>query len=343
MIVEALEQLGVEVVSVGDREIKALCPVHHLVKGRPDTKPSWYMNAETGAWLCFSCGQRGGLPHLIDLLDGDPDTLGRIPIEMMKAKAAKWGAEDTGPEIKERVKVDIESFDASPRPPTPVCDRRDIDIAAVERFNLRWDSKGKCWLIPIFAFDGQMLGWQEKSKGYFNNVPKSMEKSDALFGYHQVRGDTTCLVESPLDVARMDSYGVPAVASFGSFVSESQVHALVRRFKNVVLALDNDQAGMQCSIITAKMINDLGVGTVVKFFHYGDAKGKDPGELTPTELLRGYEQSSSFMTREMRNAISNRADSSRDSRVGHERGVRRAGAGPDSSRRPRSVRRRSIW
>lgn len=320
MIVEVLQELGVQISSVGDREIKAHCPVHHLATGRADSKPSWYMNSESGAWLCFSCGQRGGLPQLIDLLDADPDMLGRIPVEIMKRKTSKWDGEEA-PEQHERVVVDQDTFDESPRPPVKICDIRDIDYDDVVRFNLRWSKGGKCWLIPIYAIDGTLLGWQEKSRGYFNNVPKDMKKEEALFGYHQVRGDTAMLVESPLDVARLSSYGLPAVASFGAFVSHQQVMALVRRFSTVVLALDNDRAGADGSLFVMQKINDAGVGTIIKFFHYGDSPAKDPGEMDPTSLMAGFDQSSTMMPKEIRRAQERHNTKSRD--PGRSQGSRR--------------------
>ena len=52
---DLLERLSIEVVSIHGDEIKAHCPAHLERKGREDTNPSWYINADTGVHNCFSC------------------------------------------------------------------------------------------------------------------------------------------------------------------------------------------------------------------------------------------------------------------------------------------------
>ena len=67
-LVEVLSRMGVNVTTVGDSEIGGHCPVHVYTTGREDGSPSWSMNSTTGLWICYSCGARGNLPHLVSTL-----------------------------------------------------------------------------------------------------------------------------------------------------------------------------------------------------------------------------------------------------------------------------------
>jgi hypothetical protein len=80
MIEEILRELGVRIVSVSGDELCGYCPVHVLVEGVDQSKPKWYINAESGAWICFTCGQRGSLPHLVEALGGDAATIEKLKL-----------------------------------------------------------------------------------------------------------------------------------------------------------------------------------------------------------------------------------------------------------------------
>jgi len=77
-ITDLLASIGVEVIKAG-QEIKARCPVHVKRTGKEDQNPSFYINAESGLWLCYSCGARGNLAHLVAEMTGnnadDPEVL----------------------------------------------------------------------------------------------------------------------------------------------------------------------------------------------------------------------------------------------------------------------------
>lgn len=306
-IEDVLDRLGVRVVSSTDREIKALCPVHHLVTGRADNHPSWYMNQLTGAWLCFSCGQRGSLEHLVDLMGFDEEVLERVPVEIMRSKVERWAQEaqdevleDTTQEAEtETVYVSNYAFNKNPLPPPKPCERRGFTQQTCDLFNVRWDAKGKCFLIPVYDFTGQLIGWQEKATGYFNNVPEGMKKRNSLFGYQLHTGRQAIIVESPLDVLRLYELGFTGgLATYGSYVANEQVDAIAALVGTAILAFDDDSAGEEAATSVAKMLDKRGVNT--KFFRYPHRKhegwGKDPGDLA--DDLVGYGMShASFIRR----------------------------------------------
>lgn len=291
-LVPILESLGVEIVSDEGKEIKALCPVHELATGRPDTHPSWYMNAVTGAWLCFSCKSKGSLHSLVETLGGDLSIIEYAPVEAMKSRVEKWQAPKE--EEEEQVIVSLRAFNRNPYPGSKARGSRDLDKPTCELLNIRWSKEGRFFMLPVYSFKGELLGWQEKGLfGYFNNVPKGMKRSQSLFGYPVITGGTVGLVESPLDAARMQRYDMQAVALYGSYTSAEQLEALSRVANTVVLALDNDKAGHTGAAIASRMLTNLNVD--VRFFDYGVGhEGADPGEMPVTDLMSGFEHASAF-------------------------------------------------
>ncbi len=288
MIEGVLQELGVQITGKSGNEIQGYCPVHHLVEGQPQSKPKWYINDESGAWICFTCGQRGSLPSLVQALGGDPSTIEHLKLTAAVTVATRWTVDEDGEEIEERVFIDPVIFDAHPRPPVRVMDGKDVDPEACARYNARWDAKGKCWMLPIYSFDNELLGWQEKSKGYFMNVPKGVEKSRSLFGWHLYREGTLTVVESPLDAIRFASYGIQAVATYGSFISEEQLDHLFNAHR-LVLAFDNDDAGDHATEQTINALIDR--HSRLRVFQYPRrSRGADPGVLTPTQLVNGFER-----------------------------------------------------
>lgn len=285
MIEDILAEVGVQVVSVSNTEILAYCPVHVSVKGHAQDKPKWYMNSETGAWICFTCGQRGSLPGLVEALGGDPEQIEHLRLTAAVNKAHRLWGPQSGELPEEPVIINPEVFDANPRPSVKMMLRRDVTPEIVEAYNARWDREGKCWLLPIYTFDHQLAGWQEKSKGYFNNVPIAVKKSLSLFGWHTYRGGPLVVVESPLDAMRFAAHGHPAVAVYGSFPSAEQIEHLGSADK-LIVAFDNDDAGDHARDELTKAL--ASTHPHMRWFRYPKrTRGSDPGELTVEQLHRG--------------------------------------------------------
>jgi hypothetical protein len=288
VIEAALDKLGVVVTSAGETQIKGLCPVHHLVTGRADEHPSWYINSATGAWMCHSCKQHGSLTYLVQLMGGDPDIVGRIPIDYMKSKLEAIGQkeEEAAPYVPP---VHVSEYALSKHPLLGKTHRaqRDLSLHAVESLGIRWNREKRCIILPVYHFDGHLMGWQEKSAGYFNNVPEGLPKRTSLFGYNVLMSGCPLLLESPLDVGRCLSYSMPAVAVYGSYTSPEQAAALSMAAKGVILAFDNDDAGWEGAVIASRMLKNLDVP--VRYYNYpSGTEGLDPGELDADVLEAGY-------------------------------------------------------
>lgn len=289
-ISDVVSALGIETVSNNGNQIKGFCPVHKDRTGHEDQHPSWYINASTGAWFCFSCQGRGSLSHLVEALGGDADGVAGLVMDVAARKARSFGQEAPEPD-KPIQYVSERLFAKNPYPHRVALERRDLDIDTVKLLNIRWDREGLCYLLPIYDFGSCLLGWQEKSAGYFNNYPDDVKKSRSLFGYQAIgKGKRVVLVESQLDAARFWRYGIDAVAMMGSFISMVQVQALRDLDLDLlVIAMDNDRAGNGAA--ANAMEKFLTAGVPIGFFSYpDDTEGQDPGDLSKRDLVGGVER-----------------------------------------------------
>jgi hypothetical protein len=280
VVEDALEALGVEIVGASGDEIQCYCPVHHLTVGRAQSDPRFYMNAESGAALCFTCGWRGNLARLVDDLEADIDledfeftSLVRR-VDRLAPGASEEQVETVDPYVSEY------AFTKNPYPPPDELCTRHITMAEAVRLNLRWDVSQRFWLLPVYAIDGsKLLGWQEKGHRHFINVPPHMHMSRSLFGLQQSRGRRVFVVESPLDVGRFLRYGYTAVATYGASCSSYQLDAMARTFSDIVIAYDNDRAGWDATATLAERLR-TSYGRPVMYYRYpANTYGEDPGSL----------------------------------------------------------------
>ena len=302
-LVPLLEELGLQGIRDQGKEITALCPMHEARTGKPDRHPSWSINRETGAHICFSCGWSGGLNALyMDLGFPVPTDLD-LQIKVDTAKARVSRLQEAFPETKGNQGNDeliTKSLSGSEVPviwteqrlramkPVPyrLADHRLLQPQALHAYQILWNSLDKCWVLPVRDEYGELMGVQLRQKGVERNQPEGMEKSTTLFGLSMVSklsSTHVALVESPLDAVRLFGVGIPAVASFGAFVSKEQVELLCRYFQVVVLALDNDKVGREAADRVERQLRGR---VFVTRLDYGDLDGKDPGDITSDELLR---------------------------------------------------------
>jgi len=115
-----------------------------------------------------------------------------------------------------------------------------------------------------------------------------MSRNESLMGYDsavkqnelwQLKKSTAFLVEGPLDAARI---GPGAVAMLGKYLSESQASLLTRKFKKVVMVMDNDAAGNQARVRVKEVMTGRNVEVIFADVPYGF---KDIGEMDPLDAL----------------------------------------------------------
>jgi len=278
-----LETAGVELSRISEREITGKCPVHLRVVGKEDRSPSWSMNATSGLWICFSCGARGTLSSLLYELCGD--TAASAQQFLINAGAERLYAPKKQEVAQPQLRTD--AFFGFDRVSDKRCATKDLDPDLVYRYGVRWNPNNRSWAIPIISPMGQLMGWQEKKTDWVRNFPVGVEKAKTLFGAERFRNRTAILVESPLDVVRFAMvFSKPqAVASFGAQVSKEQMNLLTHMADTVIIAMDNDVAGIESSKKLYKFMGRPRKG--LKWWNYQGTSAKDIGDMTNDEIEAG--------------------------------------------------------
>lgn len=275
---EVLEQLGIKVSAVGEFEISASCPFH------ADNHPSFSINSKTGLWICYQCSRAGTLSMLVQELGGDTN-----PVEFLReVKHKNIRRKQKAQPLPEEPPLDpfvvYARYEAFKQVPPWALEQRMLNEQVCEDYGIKWD---KGWVIPIWSPDGEeLMGWQFKRMDFVSNFPKAVKKSQTLFGLRELPDPSPVLVlvESPLDVVRLASVGVPAVSSYGAYVSKVQIKMLVSVADRIVLALDNDREGnAQTEKIYPRLARLLPTTRAVL-----PSGTKDPGDLSDRQALRVF-------------------------------------------------------
>jgi DNA primase len=295
MSVEAvLRELKIDYAVTGNEAV-ALCPNHEEIH------PSWSINLKSGLHHCFACGFKGSLDGLVMRV-----------LNSTYAQAHMWVAERTAysglavwRDNKEEVAyapaylgISEHELYRFTQPPEEMLRKRNLTPEAAELHGILWNPEKLSWVLPIRdPYTGDLWGWQEKSTvdRRYRNYPGGIKKSKTLFGLPAFEhGGTAILVESPLDVVRLSSAGIRGgLSSYGVSVSDCQLAIVHRVSEHLVLALDDDRAGMAETDRIGRDFKQLPVSV----FFYGDGRGKDPGELTDQELINGISRSESVLHR----------------------------------------------
>lgn len=284
-----LARLRITVRQSGDQAY-ACCPL----PGHTDRRPSWSVHMTEGVWYCHGCATGGNLEQLVMAMGSlsQPDAGAWLSPNRTGTSLAPLHSPSG---IPEPVLVALEAeqwFCSLPAPRPRQLSRRRISPEAARLYDLRRD--GADWIIPVYAIAPSpqqpgapaLLGWQRKYGKYVSNEPAGMHKAQSVFGYHEAlnawgNGHPAIITESPLDVARIASAGIPgAVATYGSRMSDIQAEAILARCADPVLALDKDAPGMEATAAIQRRFP--GRFRVWEFF---DSSAKDPGEMENKELV----------------------------------------------------------
>lgn len=292
-VAKTIASLGIDG-EVRGAELIAACPAHVDRTGKPDNDPSWSVNLDHGAHHCFSCGWKGSLKSLVEYFGG---TLAEQPLDLE-------GAVGDALKLLNEVEVSFNVIadypvlpEASLRvftaPPTSALLSRMLSAQSCQHMGVLWDPRTASWILPIRDERGRLMGWQIKGTKdrRFRNFPSGVQKRRCLFGAAIAESfDWAVVVESPLDAVRLYALGIPAVATYGSSVSDEQLR-LLSQWRKVVLALDNDEAGRRG---TAK-IQDSDEPLNLSLLLYPSRSVKDVGDMTDDEILYAVENSRSVL------------------------------------------------
>lgn len=234
-------------------EFNIECPFHE------DMSPSLSINIEKGMWICHvGCGQ-GSIKYFLSKYLG-------IPWETMDGyllnKAFDFDLNIFDSESQEE--EDLEEVDFPFQQgyvPSWIFDR-EFSKSTLNKWGCGIDHENSL-IIPIHTQD-RLVGWisrrQYMSPKYLYS--KGLRKSRVLFGINHVEPqDFICVTEGSLDTMWLDQCGYTSVALLGANMSRQQEDLLLGLpTKEIVLCLDNDQAGRDA---TEKSLTRLSTKCIV--------------------------------------------------------------------------------
>ena len=152
-------------------------------------------------------------------------------------------------------------------------------------------------VIPVHDESGQCI-WPE-GRSFRAGVepkywrPKGTRKELFLYNFHRVRdlyGDYVIIVEGIMDPIILHQWELPAVATFGSDLSDRQAELLVGRFPNIFWCQDTDKAGIESWKKHSGKLTNSGC-TLYKITL---PRGEDPNSLGRSEFLKYFDKAEQF-------------------------------------------------
>ena len=316
---EDVAEKYLDVVIRGSREYMAVCP---FCSGAS----SLQFNIELGLWNCFRCDAKGNAKQLVRRLGGiysDPvvstemlhKTLDRMRINKKKRE------QDEGPRVYDESFLERYKFDD-----VYWTEIRGFDDETIKAWDLGYDPIMDRHTIAYRNPDGELLGIIHRLKGDLDPhtpryiYPEGFDRKSSLFGSWKIASRKAAIVEGSTDVIALSQTKVPAVAQYGSSITESQVRLLHRLgIQELVLFYDYDEAGRKAEEKSREAIKGIVLRTVVwdtaKYCWHeklcgcgehtwrnigkcqqkyrckcGRKHGVDPGTLPPKERKRMYRE-----------------------------------------------------
>lgn len=289
--VHLASSLGIAGFIAGD-EYRAACPFHQ------DRTPSFSLNTGSGLSICHRGCFQGTFVALVErVMDCSPaEAYAWILNEGNKAGVQQVSKQlaaslNLVPGINNQSQVTnnwLESFQRLDNRVMPIWfHERGFSWKTISDWDIRYEPVQDAVVIPVIN-GGELVGTITRR---YRMEPKYLNsefsKREILFGLDKVSRSSRLiiLVEGPLDCIWASQCGLPAVALLGSRISEAQADLLIKaKFGEVVLALDNDEAGIIGTQHAVKLLTSKGfLHPQIKIMNY-PKPFKDAQELTPEQL-----------------------------------------------------------
>jgi len=274
---EAVIRRTFEVVGTSGKEFLCRCKWHD-----DKSKPNLYINGVSGLFLCQSCGKKGSLDNIADIPAPKASDL-TDRIERFKMKNDCPGRVYTESWLK-RFNFEHDYWK-----------NRGFTDDTVADFQLGFDPVMNRVTIPVRSEKGQLLGVVQRvlddSKPRYR-YPRGFPIGKHLFGSWKINNQRkVALVEGTLDAVSCWEARVPGLALLGSRITNDQVSLLKRlSVRTVAVFTDNDAAGIAAIDQIHERLHATGILTeVVVYRKYWGAK--DPGDLTPQRIRKGFHSS----------------------------------------------------
>lgn len=275
-------------------DLMVCCPYH---KNGQERRPSAGIRKSDGMFHCLACGETHSLPEVIAYCFGHSDfTFGyKWLVKNFSTAVAQDRADIKLNLVRNRANDEVEKINDevgeeeldSYRYTHPYMYKRGLIDSIIEFFDIGYDVKTNSITFPVRDSKGSCMFVAKRSVGRKRfDLPKNIEKP--LYGLYEI-GQRKFSVkdcgkiyvcEGLFDCLRLWCNGKFAVAGFGCLFSDYQVQLLnALPTRHLVLALDNDDAGIKATKRLKKVITNKLVTRVILPPHR-----KDIGECTDNEI-----------------------------------------------------------
>ena len=240
-----------------------------FIKG--DYKRHMSINLETGLWQCFKTGNKGNFIKFYSLVEDIPYRSAESKLLFQGLEEGVWDLWETAakkPEITSTIKpnldtssfipVNVDSYDTKNqlvlRAWKFLMDRKLFNLEKEEQDPFYVASGGKYrgrLIIPFKDYDGDLFFFQARSlmngvsPKYLNpNAENGVKSSNILYPF-DFEEDHLCICEGPADAISLKLNGLNATCTVGSNISNVQMQTLREFEGRIILAYDNDEAGLR--------------------------------------------------------------------------------------------------
>ena len=167
---------------------------------------------------------------------------------------------------------------------------RKIELDSIKNFKLGYSEKQQMVTVPVYSHTNVCVGFVGRSiegKSFKNST--GLPRNKVLFNLNNVKYKNIAIVESSFDVIRLWQLNIPAVATLGATLGKNQIELLRKYSTGIVLASDQDQAGME---LERKLYNSLKEKHITKIAFPDGIK--DIGDMSDEQILTAFKSVASF-------------------------------------------------
>lgn len=243
----------------GNTELMCECP---FCQGTA----SLQFNVDNGLWLCFRCDAKGSSKTLVKRLGGtytDPAvSVEAIHKHMDRLRMLRKREEKSDRVLDESVLRRYKFRDSY------WSDTRGFSEETIAAWDLGYDPIKDRNTIAYRNIDGELLGVIQRLKDPDVEIryiyPDGFNRKGSLFGSWKIKDRKCAIVEGATDVIGLYDSQRPALAQYGSSISDGQILLLHRLgIHELVMFYDYDEAGLKAEERSREAIKGIILRTVV--------------------------------------------------------------------------------
>jgi len=239
-IIENYQKFLPDLKKVSTKEWRCCCPFHE------EKTPSFYVNQETGQYICFGCHVGGNLFSFLDKF-GQPELRSDlIDLELIKSVAPNI-QESINPIIIQQLHKNLLS---DTRKLEYILRERMISYFIVKRYLLGYDPDSDRYSIPIRSLSGKFVNI--KLHNSFK-TPKSLSwksgyGANRLFPINAIHKSQIVVCEGEFDCLALHSLGINAITPTAGAGNWDKRWIQFFKGKQVIIIFDKDDAGLKGSM-----------------------------------------------------------------------------------------------